>query len=154
MRLSFRIPLPRRPLLSVALVCSLAAALPSLSIGTNNLTGTRNARANTPEEIVEGIAAICSEIRQHSPESRIVLMAIFPGGAQPGDFCWAPIAKTNQLPAQRFAGDATATYIDLAAQFFASDGSLPEALMPDGTHPSDASYKIWADALIQAGVKP
>jgi len=27
-------------------------------------------------------------------------------------------------------------------------------MMPDGTHPSDAGYLLWADALIQAGIKP
>jgi lysophospholipase L1-like esterase len=125
-----------------------------LGIGTNNLTGTGNARANTPEEIVEAIAEICHEVRERSPESRIVLMAIFPRGAPPGHLFRAPIAKTNQLLARRFAGDSTVTYIDLAAQFLASDGSLPAALMPDETHPSDAGYRIWADALIRAGVKP
>jgi len=125
-----------------------------LAIGTNNLMGTKNARANTPEEIVEGIAAICREIRRRSPESRIVLMAIFPRGAQPGNSFRAPIAKINQLLAQRFTADSTVTYIDLAAQFLAADGTLPAALMPDGTHPSEAGYRIWADALIRAGVKP
>jgi len=49
-----------------------------LLIGTNNLSGTRNARANTPQEIVEGIAAICRELRQRSPGSRIALMGVFP----------------------------------------------------------------------------
>jgi lysophospholipase L1-like esterase len=125
-----------------------------LAIGTNNLTGTANARANTPEEIVEAIGAICQEIHERSPESRIVLMAIFPRGAQAGHIFRAPIAKTDQLLARRFAEDSTVTYIDLAARFVASDGSLPAALMPDETHPSDAGYKIWADALIEAGVKP
>lgn len=124
-----------------------------LAIGTNNLKGTGNARANTPEEIVEAIAAICREIHERSPDSRIVLMAIFPRGAQAGHPFRAPIAKTNQLLARRFAADSTVTYLDLAAQFLASDGSLPASLMPDETHPSDAGYRIWADALIQAGVK-
>ena len=74
-----------------------------LLIGTNNLTGTRNARANTPQEIVEGIAAICRELRQRSPQSRIALMGILPRGAQPGNPLRAPIAETNRLLAQRFA---------------------------------------------------
>jgi lysophospholipase L1-like esterase len=25
--------------------------------------------------------------------------------------------------------------------------------MPDGTHPNEAGYRIWADALTQAGIK-
>jgi lysophospholipase L1-like esterase len=125
-----------------------------LGIGTNNLTGTTNARANTPEEIVDGIAAICLEVRQRSPQSHIALMAIFPRGANPSDPLRGPILKTNDLLARRFAGDPWVTYLDLGPRFLAPDGSLPSALMPDGTHPSDAGYRIWADALIQAGVKP
>jgi lysophospholipase L1-like esterase len=125
-----------------------------LAIGTNNLTGTRNARANTPGEIVEGIAAIRDEIRRRSPESRVVLMAILPRGLRPDSPLRAPIEETNRLLAKRFGSDSSVTYLDIGAQFLGGDGTLPAALMPDRTHPSDAGYQIWADALIKAGVKP
>jgi lysophospholipase L1-like esterase len=75
-------------------------------------------------------------------------------GAQATHPLRAPIEKTNRLLAQRFANDPSVTYLDIGAQFLAADGSLPVALMPDGTHPSDAGYRIWADALVKAGVKP
>jgi lysophospholipase L1-like esterase len=125
-----------------------------VNIGTNNLTGTSHARASTPAEIAEGISALCDEVKRRSPESRILLMAIFPRGAKPDDRLRAPILETNRLLAKRFAGDTTVTLLDIGAKFLMPDGSLPAAMMPDGTHPSDAGYKIWADALIQAGVKP
>jgi lysophospholipase L1-like esterase len=125
-----------------------------LMIGTNNLTGTPNARASTPEEIVEGVDAIGREIRKRSPESHIILMAILPRGPQPNSPLREPIQKTNRLLAQRFAGDASVTYLDIGARFLAPGGSLPAAMMPDATHPSDAGYQIWADALKKAGVKP
>jgi lysophospholipase L1-like esterase len=123
-------------------------------IGTNNLTGSENARANTPQEIVEGVDAICREIRRRSPQSRIVLMAILPRGLEAKGPLREPIQATNRLLARRFAGDASITYLDIGAAFLVPDGSLPAALMPDGTHPSDAGYQIWADALIKAGLKP
>ena len=125
-----------------------------LMIGTNNLTDSENARANTPEEIVEGIDAICREIRKRSPQSRIVLMAILPRGLEAKGPLREPIQATNRLLARHFAGNASITYLDIGASFLAADGSLPATLMPDGTHPSDAGYQIWADALIKAGVKP
>jgi lysophospholipase L1-like esterase len=125
-----------------------------LAIGTNNLTGTTNARASTPEEIVEAIAAIRDEIHQRSPQSHIVLMAIFPRGAQSDAPLRAPIQETNRLLAKRFSDDQTVTFLDIGQQFLTSDGSLPVAMMPDGTHPSDAGYKLWADALIKTGIKP
>ena len=125
-----------------------------LLIGTNNLTGTNNARASTPAEVVDGIAAICREIRQRYPNSRIILMAILPRGSLPNHPLREPIAKTNQLLAQRFAGDPSVTYLDIGSRLLGADGTLSTGLMPDGTHPSDAGYQIWAEALIQAGVKP
>jgi lysophospholipase L1-like esterase len=125
-----------------------------LAIGTNNLTGTVNARANTPEEIVDGIDAICREIRKRSPKSRIVLMTILPRGPRANAPLRKPIQDTNRLLAQRFAGDPSITYLDIGGSFLASDGSLQAALMPDGTHPSDAGYQIWAEALAKVGVKP
>jgi len=125
-----------------------------LMIGTNNLTGTENARASTPEEIVEGVDVICREIRKRSPQSRIVLMAILPRGAQANDPLREPIRNTNRLLARRFGSDATVSYLDVGAAFLAPDGSIPPAMMPDGTHPSDAGYQIWAGALIKAGVTP
>jgi lysophospholipase L1-like esterase len=124
-----------------------------LMIGTNNLTGTENARSNTPEEIVEGIDTIRSEIRRRSPDSRIILMAILPRGPKPESPLRALIQNTNRLLSLRFSKDTSVTYLDIGANFLQPDGSLPQSMMPDGTHPSDAGYQIWADALIKAGVK-
>jgi lysophospholipase L1-like esterase len=81
-------------------------------------------------------------------------MAILPRGATPSSPLRAPIQETNLLLATRFANQPGVTYLDIGAKFLAPDGSLPAALMPDGTHPSEAGYRIWADALVRAGVTP
>jgi lysophospholipase L1-like esterase len=125
-----------------------------LEIGTNNLTGTDHARANTPAEVAAGVEAICAEVHQRLPRARIVLMAILPRGVGPDHALREPIRHTNRLLAERFATDPRVTYLDIGAKFLTPEGSLPAALMPDGTHPSEAGYQIWADALIAAGVKP
>ncbi len=124
-----------------------------LAIGTNNFSGTEHARASTPAEIVEGISAICDEVHQRSPETHIILMAIFPRGAKATDPMRPQIEQTNQLLAKRFAQNSAITYLDIGKKFLAPDGSIPPALMPDATHPSDAGYQIWADALIAAGIR-
>lgn len=121
-----------------------------LNIGTNNLTGTDHARANTPEEIDAAIAVICAELHRRSPQSHIVLMAIFPRGPHADDYLRAPIRAANKLLAKRFAMDSAVTYLDIGSQFLEPDGTLPSALMPDGTHPSEAGYRIWAEALQKA----
>jgi lysophospholipase L1-like esterase len=125
-----------------------------VNIGTNNLVGTSNARANTPEEIAEGVIAICQELHERAPTSRIILMAIFPRGAKPDSKFRAPIEKTNRILQDHFTGDASVTFLDIGPQLLAADGTLPAAIMPDGTHPSEAGYQMWADALRKAGVTP
>ena len=45
------------------------------------LIGTNNVRANTAEEIAEGIARIVKRLRAKLPKTKILLMAIFPRGA-------------------------------------------------------------------------
>jgi lysophospholipase L1-like esterase len=123
-----------------------------LNIGTNNLTWTVNARANTPAEIVQGILAIHEQIRAASPESRIVVMAVFPRGFAPGTFQRASIDQVNQLLAAALAGKPHTTFLDIGPRFLKADGTLPKSMMADGTHPTEAGYEIWAAALREAGV--
>jgi lysophospholipase L1-like esterase len=123
-----------------------------LNIGTNNLTGTDNARVNTPDEVLAGVDAVRQELLARSPASRLVIMAIFPRGAQPNDPLRQAITTTDRLLAAKFAHDPSVTYLDIGSSFLAPDGTLPVAMMPDGTHPSEAGYEIWADALRQVGI--
>jgi lysophospholipase L1-like esterase len=44
--------------------------------------------------------------------------------------------------------------LDVSRQFLAENRSIPAELMPDQVHPSDRGYRLGADALIAAGVKP
>ena len=125
-----------------------------IEIGTNNLTGTSQARASTPEEIAEAISVICDEVHRRSPESHMIVMGIFPRGANADDPLRAPIAQTNQLLARRLAQNPSITFLDIGKKFLAADGTLPASLMPDGTHPSEEGYRIWAEALVEAGIRP
>jgi len=125
-----------------------------LNIGTNNLTASKNARANTPEEVVDSIELIREQIAQRSPASHLVLMAIFPRTVQPDTSLRKLIVQTNRLLRQRFADNSSVIYLDIGNAFLSSDGTLPKSMMPDGTHPNEAGYRIWADALIQVGIHP
>ena len=123
-----------------------------LNIGTNNLTGTSNARANTPAEVVQGILAIHEQVRAQSPQSRIIVMGVFPRGFGAATPLRAAIAEVNRLLAPALASKENTTFLDIGTQFLDADGSLPKTLMNDGTHPSEEGYKIWAKALTEAGV--
>ena len=123
-----------------------------INIGTNNLTGTGNARTNTPSEVVQGVLTIHELVRAKSPDSRIIVMGIFPRGFSPSSPLRAPIGRVNQLLAQALAAKPNTTFLDIGAQFLAPDGTLPVRLMNDGTHPTEEGYQLWAKALIDAGI--
>lgn len=123
-----------------------------INIGTNNLSSTENARANTPVEIVAGIDAIVAMVAERSPTSRIVVMGILPRGGAATDPFRSQIAETNRLLAERFANRPRVTVLDIGARYLGADGALPKELMPDGIHPSEAGYRIWAEALRKVGV--
>lgn len=125
-----------------------------VNIGTNNLAATSHARANTPEEIADGVTAIVQEVRRRSPQSRVVLMGVFPRGTKPDNPFRAPVASINRILAERYSNDATVRWVDIGAKFLAPDGSIPQSLMPDSLHPSDAGYQLWAEALEGVGLRP
>jgi len=125
-----------------------------VAIGTNNLISSKQARANSPAEIVDGIDAICKEIHQKTPGSQILVMGILPRGNNANAPLRPQILETNHLLLERLAKTGEAKFIDYGTKFLQSDGSIPVRWMPDGTHPSDEGYQLWANALIAAGITP
>lgn len=117
-----------------------------INIGTNNFSGTANARANTPAEVVEGIRAICQRIHAKSPESRIILMGVLPRGAKPDDAFRKKILELNKLLVE--VGQTPGiTFLDIGPQFLLPNGELPRTLMSDFCHPTEEGYTLWATAL-------
>ena len=123
-----------------------------INIGTNNLTGTDHARASTPVEVAAGVEEIVAQVRGRLPKAKVVLMGVFPRGRHQRDVLRGPIAETNRLLAARFGDDEGVRFLDIGRRFLDKDGTLPERLMPDTTHPSEAGYRIWAEALREVGV--
>jgi len=117
-----------------------------LNIGTNNFSGTANAKANTPAEVAEAIRAICLRIRSKSPESRIVLMGVFPRGAKATDPPRAKITELNRLLAE-YGKVPGITFLDIGSQFLRPNGEIPRSLMSDFCHPTEQGYALWAAAL-------
>ena len=123
-----------------------------LNIGSNNFSGTRNARANTPAEIAEAISAICDRVLKKSPQSRITVMGVLPRGFPPTDYYRTNIVALNGLLAMQLAGKSHVTFLDISEQIVAKDGVLSRDLLSDGTHPTEAGYAIWGKALLAADV--
>lgn len=118
-----------------------------INIGTNNFSGTKNARPSTPTEAAEGVREIILRVRAKSPASKIVLMGVLPRGRDNQEPKRQPIGELNELLRKSFADVPGITFIDLKDKFQQPDGTVPADLMPDGTHPSDKGYALWAEAL-------
>lgn len=117
-----------------------------LNIGTNNFSTTANAQANTPQQISEAIDAICARLKAKSPDSRMIIMGVFPRGQKPDDPFRSQIAELNKLLAELARARGYA-FLDIGDQFLAPDGSIPTALMADFCHPTEQGYALWAEAL-------
>ena len=117
-----------------------------IHIGTNNLAGTNNARANTPAEIAEAISVIVDRVREKCPAAKIVLMAVFPRGEKADDGNRAKIAQINERIVN-LGSKPGVVILDITAKLTNADGSISREVMPDFLHPGARGYAIWAEAL-------
>jgi lysophospholipase L1-like esterase len=112
-----------------------------LMIGTNN----SNRDDNTEADILEGVQAIVTQLRARLPDTKVIVVGIFPRGqtfsAQRGK-----ILQVNQALAKLADGRMT-HYLDIGSQLIEADGSIAKSVMPDYLHLSERGYEIWAQAL-------
>ncbi|MFO0981420.1 MAG: platelet-activating factor acetylhydrolase IB subunit [Planctomycetota bacterium] len=110
-------------------------------IGTNNSNGADN----TAAEIADGIGAIVKKLREKLPETKVLVLAIFPRGERPNPQR-DKLTEVNRLVA-RLADQKAVFFRDIGAQFLAADQSLQKEIMPDYLHLSPKGYAIWAEAI-------
>jgi lysophospholipase L1-like esterase len=113
-----------------------------LMIGTNNA----GVAENSPEQIANGIKAIIEAIHKRTPDTKVLLLAIFPRGATPADANRVKNEKVNALIA-KFDDGKKVHFFDIGAKFLKPDGTLEKSVMPDLLHLNAASYQIEADAI-------
>jgi lysophospholipase L1-like esterase len=118
-----------------------------LMIGTNNTGKERDNKTprNTVPETIEGVQAVVGELRARLPDSKILLLAIFPRGTL-DDPQRAQVALINTVIARLDDGKMV-RYLDIDPKFIEADGTLPRSIMPDLLHPNAHGYQIWADAM-------
>ncbi|HBO46301.1 MAG TPA: GDSL family lipase [Planctomycetaceae bacterium] len=110
------------------------------------MIGTNNSGANTPREIADGVAAIVAKLRAKLPETTVLVLSIFPRGADDRDTRRPVIAKTNSLLA-KLADGKKVLYEDIGEVFLEPDGTISREIMPDLLHLSPAGYQRWAEAI-------
>jgi lysophospholipase L1-like esterase/pimeloyl-ACP methyl ester carboxylesterase len=113
-------------------------------VGVNNLlTANHNA-----DQITGGIEALVEELTAKLPESKIILLGLFPSGQNPDEASRIITAQIQKNIAP-LGEKKHVTYLDLTAAFTNADGTLkPEAYADDKIHLKPAGYEIWAKALM------
>ncbi len=110
-----------------------------LMIGTNN-------GGEDPKEIADGIKLLLNEYETQCPNAHILLLGVFPRGAEAKAPVRDWVAKINSI-ISTYTDDKRVTYLDIGEKFLQPDGTLTADIMPDFLHPSPKGYEIWANAI-------
>ena len=117
-----------------------------LMIGTNNTGKEKDGSVrNSPMEIVEGVTTIVKGLRTKLPDSKILLLGIFPRGEN-GQPIRDQLKEINAQLAKLDDGKMV-KFLDIGDKFLETDGTLSKEIMPDLLHPNEKGYQIWADAV-------
>ena len=117
-----------------------------LMIGTNNTGKEKDGTPrNSVPETVAGVTAVVQDIRTRLPDSKILLLGIFPRGNF-DDPQRAQVALINTVIARLDDGKMI-RYLDIGPDFLEAGGTLPKSIMPDLLHPNEHGYEIWAKAM-------
>jgi beta-glucosidase len=112
-----------------------------LLIGTNNA-----AIGNPPEEIAAGVAAIVTKLRAKLPRTKLLVLALFPRGADAKDPIRQVNIKANTI-ISKLADGKDVYYLDIGPKFLDAGGKLSREVMPDLLHLSRKGYTIWAESM-------
>lgn len=110
------------------------------------MIGTNNSGANTSSEIADGNKAIVAKLRKELPDMKILLLAIFPRGADATN----ANRKTNEgvnAEMAKLADGEHVFFLDIGKNFLNEDGTLSKEIMPDLLHLNEKSYTIWAESI-------
>lgn len=110
-----------------------------LMAGTNNLHSS-----DTAADIAAGVGAIIHAVLARSPDTKILLLAIFPRGKLKPDQ-QVKLAEVNRLIA-RDDDQKHVFYMDIGKVFLV-DGKVTRDIMPDQLHPNAKGYALWAAAI-------
>jgi lysophospholipase L1-like esterase len=117
-----------------------------LMIGTNNSNKNKDGTEQYSEaEILAGVQAIIQQLRARLPETKVLVVGIFPR-AKTFSTQRGKLLQINQALAKVADGNMI-HYVDFGSQLIEADGSISREIMPDALHLSEKGYTIWAQAI-------
>ena len=111
-------------------------------IGTNN-TGHSD---QEPRQVAAGVERILEILKEKTPNTKVLLLGIFPRGTSTFDKKRLNNVAINQI-IQRFEDGNRIRYADIGNIFLDKEGNLPKQIMPDSLHLSEDGYNLWAEAI-------
>ena len=94
-------------------------------------------------QIAEGVTAIVQNVRTKLPQTKVLLLGIFPRETAPDADYRVKMAEANKLLANLDDGQ-NVFFLDISEEFLNDDEILPEDIMPDALHPNTKGYWLWA----------
>lgn len=117
-----------------------------LLIGTNNLSN-----GFTPDEVVQGMAAVVEAIHQKSPETRVLILGILPRGGSVKEAVNRKIEEVNMKVGALTDGKRV-FFLDVTSALVEPDGSILKEVMPDKLHVAMPGFERWM-AKLEPAVK-
>jgi len=119
-----------------------------LMIGTNN-TGHqgREGYACSAQQTADGVKEILAVLEKKAPQAKVLLLGIFPRGADAMDKFRIQNEATNAI-VKTYADGKRVFWKDLGSVFLEKDGTLSKEIMPDLLHLNEKGYQMWAEAIL------
>jgi lysophospholipase L1-like esterase len=108
-------------------------------IGTNN-------NGDEPKDIAEGIRRIIATISEKHPESKIILLPIFPRGADANDVKRRRNESVNAI-IRAFADGEKVIWVDFNDKLVDEKGDTRK-FMDDRLHTNHDGYGVWREAVV------
>lgn len=112
-------------------------------IGTNNAGHTPH---QSPEQVAAGVKAVIQKFQTKLPQTKVLVLAIFPRGTNNNDEIRQINIKANTI-ISKLADEQNVFFLDIGPKFLDADGTLSEDIMPDLLHLNVKGYRIWAEAI-------
>ena len=118
------------------------------------MIGTNNTMDDSAKDIANANRKIVSMIQDKLPNTKILLLAIFPRGprsmrggvADPWEMRMDKIRAIN-ADMTKLDNGKSIRFSDLGPKFTSADGTIAHAIMPDQLHLSAAGYEIWVEGM-------